>query len=206
MCGDGADDQLRGHGDCGGQPAGEEGIPGQALPLQLPVRPLQPPGRPASRGRQDQIGGRVGYLLLVSTLIILQVKSLSLGLKETYSSDNVEASLGVMRRILACFDSCRLPYPAPSTWPFYLSCASLHSRQASTIVFFMHSSINNLLFNPLPQAGGPGCGPGVSGEGGGAVPAVQGRDPPRPRQDQEVQSCTGTEAGQHAAEEWRELK
>ena len=57
----------------------------------------------------------------------------SLGLKETYSPDNVEASLGVMRRILACFDSCRLPYPAPSTWPFYLSCASLHSRQTSRV-------------------------------------------------------------------------
>ena len=67
------------------------------------------------------------------------MKSLSLGLKETYSPDNVEASLGVMRRILACFASCRLPYPAPSTWPFYLSCASLHSRQASTIVFFIFS-------------------------------------------------------------------
>ena len=67
------------------------------------------------------------------------MKSLSLGLKETYSPDNVEASLGVMRKILACFDSCRLPYPAPSTWPFYLSCASLHSRHGSRvrIVFFI---------------------------------------------------------------------
>ena len=100
-----------------------------------------------------------------------------------------------------------LPPPLPSSQHLaLLPLLCQPTLQAGQHNCGLHSSINNLLFNPLPQAGGPGCGPGVSGEGGGAVPAVQGRDPPRPRQDQEVQSCTGTEAGQHAAGEWRELK
>ena len=68
--GDRADDQLRGHGDGGGQPAGEEGLPGQALPLQLSVRVVQPPGRPARRGRQDQIGGGSEYNLFEKNIIL----------------------------------------------------------------------------------------------------------------------------------------